>query len=234
MHRQARLVTDFHFLHYALHQRRYIEASVTWRGDGDNLNISIATTVDDTDNTKLTLTAKVNNDVGSVNVSDFLIVFIPSFEHGRGGGVAADSTGVSGVSDGLRTTHLHLMQGAATVPTNTTLLPNSTFVAVAFDAAASSGSVVLSTDKTMSLATIAAKTMAYEAREAATLTPYKEWAEVKDAMQTSLMWSFTYDPKEGLVAPVTKNWVRCAFFGRNVHSRMPLDSTHVRLKRTCL
>jgi hypothetical protein len=25
--------------------------------------------------------------------------------------------------------------------------------------------------------------------------------------------------------------VRCAFFGRNLHSRMPLDPTHVRLKR---
>jgi hypothetical protein len=27
---------------------------------------------------------------------------------------------------------------------------------------------------------------------------------------------------------------RCAFFGRNLHSRMPLDPTHVRLKRTRL
>jgi hypothetical protein len=27
---------------------------------------------------------------------------------------------------------------------------------------------------------------------------------------------------------------RCAFFGRNLHSRMPLDPTHVRLKRTCV
>jgi serine/threonine protein kinase len=25
---------------------------------------------------------------------------------------------------------------------------------------------------------------------------------------------------------------RCAVFGRNLHSRMPLDPTHVRLKRT--
>jgi hypothetical protein len=28
--------------------------------------------------------------------------------------------------------------------------------------------------------------------------------------------------------------VRCAFFGRYLHSRMPLDPTHVRLKRTCV
>jgi hypothetical protein len=29
-------------------------------------------------------------------------------------------------------------------------------------------------------------------------------------------------------------WVRCAFFDRDLHSRMPLDPTHVRLKRTCV
>jgi hypothetical protein len=28
--------------------------------------------------------------------------------------------------------------------------------------------------------------------------------------------------------------VWCAFFGRNLHSRMPLDPTHVRLKRICV
>jgi hypothetical protein len=28
--------------------------------------------------------------------------------------------------------------------------------------------------------------------------------------------------------------VRCAFSDRNLHSRMPLDPTHVRLKRTCV
>jgi acylaminoacyl-peptidase len=29
-------------------------------------------------------------------------------------------------------------------------------------------------------------------------------------------------------------YARCAFFGRNLHSRMPLDPTHVRFKRTCV
>jgi hypothetical protein len=33
---------------------------------------------------------------------------------------------------------------------------------------------------------------------------------------------------------VTNAMARCAFFGRNLHSRMPLDPTHVRLKRTCV
>jgi hypothetical protein len=27
---------------------------------------------------------------------------------------------------------------------------------------------------------------------------------------------------------------RCAFFDRNVHSRLPLDPTHVRVKQTCV
>jgi hypothetical protein len=34
--------------------------------------------------------------------------------------------------------------------------------------------------------------------------------------------------------PSVSYWVRCAFFGRNLHSMMPLDPTHVRLKRTCV
>jgi hypothetical protein len=30
---------------------------------------------------------------------------------------------------------------------------------------------------------------------------------------------------------VEMGWARCAFFGRNLHSRMPLDPTPARLKR---
>jgi hypothetical protein len=43
-------------------------------------------------------------------------------------------------------------------------------------------------------------------------------------------------PVRMVVAVVEKGGtkVRCAFFGRNLHSRMPLDPTHVRLKRTCV
>jgi hypothetical protein len=37
---------------------------------------------------------------------------------------------------------------------------------------------------------------------------------------------------EGLIVYGTLMWVRCTFFDRNLHSRMPLDPTHVRLKRT--
>ena len=65
---------------------------------------------------------------------------------------------------------------------------------------------MLSTDAALDAAAVARRTEAHRAREAATLAPYGEWAEVKDAMQSSLMWSFIFDPKEGLVAPVTRNW----------------------------
>ena len=45
---------------------------------------------------------------------------------------------------------------------------------------------------------VEAKTKAYRAAEAATLDKYgPEWGEVKDAVQTSLMWSLMYDPKVG-------------------------------------
>jgi hypothetical protein len=37
---------------------------------------------------------------------------------------------------------------------------------------------------------------------------------------------------EGLAKDEPSTWVRCAFSGSNLHSRMPLDPTHVRLKRT--
>ena len=58
-------------------------------------------------------------------------------------------------------------------------------------------SIVLSTTAGDTAAAVAAKTSSYEAAEAKTLAEYGEWAEVKDAVQTSLMWSIIYDPKEG-------------------------------------
>jgi hypothetical protein len=70
--------------------------------------------------------------------------------------------------------------------------------------------VVLATDETATSVATLAKTEAYRSAEADTLTKYGAWSEAKDAMQTSLMWSFIYDPKEGLVAPVTRNWAFAA------------------------
>jgi hypothetical protein len=36
------------------------------------------------------------------------------------------------------------------------------------------------------------------------------------------------------IVDASEDVVRCAFSGRNLHSRMPLDPTYVRLKRTCV
>jgi hypothetical protein len=61
----------------------------------------------------------------------------------------------------------------------------------------------LSTDATLSAADVTDKTAKYRAKELATLAKYgDEWGPVKDAVQTVLAWSFIYDNKEGLVAPV--------------------------------
>ena len=59
----------------------------------------------------------------------------------------------------------------------------------------------MSTDGHATAASVIAKTKAHRAAELALLTKYGEWADVKDAIQTVLAWSFMYDPKEGLVAP---------------------------------
>ena len=135
--------------------------------------------------------------------------------------MSADSKGVHGVSAGLRKSSLVLVQGTAAPtppppapplaageaghgrgppPPAPPVVPSiSLGVSLATD-------IALSTDATMTAAAITAKTKAYRAKEAATLDGWGEWGEVKDAMQTSLMWSFMFDPKEGLVAPVTRNW----------------------------
>jgi hypothetical protein len=66
----------------------YIEASITWRENGENLNISIATTVDRADDSQLTMVASVNNPPSDgVNASDFLLMVVPNFTHGRAGQV---------------------------------------------------------------------------------------------------------------------------------------------------
>ena len=61
--------------------------------------------------------------------------------------------------------------------------------------------VVLSTAASETPAAVLAKTESYRKAELATLTKYGEWSDVKDAVQTSLMWSVVYDPKQSLVSP---------------------------------
>jgi hypothetical protein len=64
---------------------RYAGASLTWRAEG-NLNVSIETTVDDADSSQLTMLVSVNGPT-QVNASDYLLVVLPSFTHGRAGRV---------------------------------------------------------------------------------------------------------------------------------------------------
>ena len=64
------------------------------------------------------------------------------------------------------------------------------------------GGAIFSTDAGMAVSAAQARTKSYRAAEAATLDKYgPEWGEVKDAVQTSLMWSLMYDPKLSLLAP---------------------------------
>jgi hypothetical protein len=91
----------------------YIEAAITWRGVGGNINVSLVSTVDKADNSSLTLSATVNNP-STINASDYLLILVPNFTHGRGGVVRADSSGVSGSAHGLRTSKLHLIKGVPT------------------------------------------------------------------------------------------------------------------------
>ena len=51
------------------YDQSYIEASLTWRAEGGNLNVSIATTVDKADSSKLTMSVGVNRDCGGCLVA---------------------------------------------------------------------------------------------------------------------------------------------------------------------
>ena len=181
----------------------YIEASVLWSGDSacnvscaDSLNVSIATTVDATDSSKLTMTATVLNAHARLNASDYAIVLSPNFTNGRAGSVGANSHSVTGISAGLRTSTLGLISGRA-ASLSSPLLP-SVHLAVSLS---STAPVVLSTDTADSATAVVAKTATYRATELATLDKFGSWGAVKDAVQTSLMWSLVYDPKQSLVAP---------------------------------
>ena len=68
------------------------------------------------------------------------------------------------------------------------------------------GALAFSTLSSDDVDAVRARVREYRAAEAATLQRYGAWSSVKDAMQTSLMWSLIYEPKEGLIAPVTRNW----------------------------
>lgn len=175
----------------------YTQSSVVWIGQGGNINVSIATTLDPDDSSQLTLVADViGSGSGAINRSDYLLVLYPNHTHGRSGTVSANSRAISGRSAGLRTTTLSLIQGTAMAATrNASELP-PVHLAVSLEQ-----EVVLSTDGSATAAAVLARTDTHRTQELAALAKYGEWAPIKDAMQTVLAWSFMYDPKEGMVAP---------------------------------
>ena len=180
----------------------YIEASVLWSGDtscniscANALNVSIATTVQGAELT-MAVTVLNSGENGLLNASDYALILIPNFTNGRAGSVSANSHGVSGLSAGLRSTTFSLVAGRS-ASLSSPVLP-SVHLAVPLSGTAP---VVLSTDSSASAAAVLARTSDYRAKELATLDKYGAWANVKDAVQTSLMWSLVYDPKQSLVAP---------------------------------
>ena len=195
------------------YNQSYAEASLTWRGGGGNVNVSIAATVAGPGGAELTLTVGVNRACGgcaAVDPADYVFVLQPNFTHGRAGTVAVGRHGVGGAGAGLRARTLALLAPHTAVDwsgLNTSAVPPGSRLGVSLSGA-DVAPVVLSTDPTAATsAAVAARTAAHRAAEAKTLEPYgAEWGEVKDAMQTSLAWSFVFDPLEGLVAPVTRNW----------------------------
>lgn len=203
------------------YNQSYAELSLSWFAGG-GLNVTIAATVDAADSSQLTLLATINDQpppragatttaaaAAVINASDYLLVVTANFTHGRSGELSAapDGRSVSGVGAGLRARTLHLLsqqpsptRATAAKPTNASAFPSN---AVYMTASLAGGQVALATDPRESVASVVAKTAGYRAAERATLSPYgSEWSEVKGAIQTALMWSFMYDPKEGLVAPM--------------------------------
>lgn len=183
---------------------------------GDRVNVSFVAIVDDDDSGALSIVAKINNNdpwiSNSVNSSDYAVILVPAFTHGRAGTVSASSTSshakaggrgravmeaaaaVRGLSPGLRATTLSVVQGKvldASAFGNTTAngLP-PTFLGISLRETGDNTGIVLSTNASTAAPDVVAKAAVYRKREAGTLDKYGEWADVKDAIQTVLAWSF--------------------------------------------
>jgi hypothetical protein len=61
-------------------------------------------------------------------------------------------------------------------------------------------------------------------------------AELKNGslLMTSRMYGKPWLSTPPRASDLRRGFARCAFSGNNLRSRMPLDPTHVRLKRTCV
>eukprot|EP00039_Didymoeca_costata_P032943 m.40010 g.40010 ORF g.40010 m.40010 type:complete len:1184 (+) comp9617_c0_seq4:174-3725(+) len=178
----------------------YMELSLTWFDKGEIfINISVEATVDYDDNSKLTVVV-TNNSPMNQNLSDIVMLITPNFTDGRAGEISCRDNVLSGYSYGLRNTSVYVVNGNVLnnfTPQNESA--PSKFVAVSLQNQGEA--IVFSTDPQMNVKDATEKTQLYRSNELATLDKYGEWAEVKDAIQTVMMWSFMYDPREGYVAP---------------------------------
>lgn len=177
----------------------FAEAWLSWRG----VNVSVAATVDSSDRSQLTLVATVVGEAGGAAAEDIALLLVPRFSNGRAGSVSVDGARLTGVGAGLRTSTLTALQGRPfrlpAVPVNASVALPAVYLGATLNASAP---VVFSTAAAVSPAAVVAKTEAYRAAERRRLAKYGEaWADVKDAVQTSLMWSLMYDPKLSMLAP---------------------------------
>ena len=165
--------------------------------------MSIATTVDANDNSKLTLVASVvkahhlpqrqwqqmyerdgTTDGNVSSGSDFALLLIPSFVNGRAGAVAAsrDGQSITGASAGLQKTTVHTIQGKTfrlpATPVNRSVELPSVYMGVELQP---STPAVVSTDADDTPTAVISKTETYRAKEAAALHAVygPEWSDVK-------------------------------------------------------
>ena len=171
----------------------YAEASLAWRG----LNVSFEGVVDGANNSRLGLVATV----ASGDASDFFLVVTAHFSHGRAGAPFVDTARgrVGGVGAGLRRSEVRVAQGALArfppAPRNASVALPQAYVAVALSASAA---VVLSSDDASSASAVLANAARMRGAELTKLAAYgAEWSDVKDAVQTVLMWSTCYSPLWG-------------------------------------
>ena len=157
--------------------------------------MSIAATVDNSDDSHLGLIVSlapsdvaVTASVSSLfNMSDYALVVIPHFTHGRAGTTAANLSSVSGAGYGLRTRCLSVLQGGV-LAVNVTSVNTSVRVPVPNLALAldQSTPLVLSTNTNDSPTNVIKRADTYRAAEVTKLWAYgKDWWEVKDAVQVS-------------------------------------------------
>ena len=176
------------------YNQSFAELSLAWRGDGGGLNVSIAATVLKEDESQLALSVTV--EPGSAqNASDFAVVLIPAFVHGRAGTIdsvdapkdaaasrdAAAAAGryICGHGAGLRSRCVRVLEGSSVELPARAALPGAA-LAVSLATRNASFSTLASDDAL----TVRTRVAEYRSAEAALLTPYGEWASVKDSMQS--------------------------------------------------